>query len=188
MISYKTTTLCVLLISLVSSSVISPRATCEECQEAVEKLVTRLTSEESLVEQTDLLKTAVCEVMEDTAACNELVDTYWVLMAGILYPTLMNPQDLCNNAGACDITRDWTCEDCVGGLEFAAGYFESEESVQAGIELLSGDSFCGAPGATEDCAEQMAEWLPIAIPVLAAALRDQEVQLCQEEVGVCLAN
>ena len=185
MLSYKTVIVCGLLISLVSSTDISPKATCEECQEAFGNLVTRLLSEDSLVEQMDLLKTGVCSVLEDPVACNELVDTWWVLMAGVLYPNLMNPQDLCNNAGVCDIAKDWTCEDCVGGIEFASGYFESEESIQAGIDLLSGDSFCGAPGATEDCAEQMAGWLPVAIPVLSAALREQEIQICQEEVGVC---
>eukprot|EP00091_Calanus_sinicus_P001104 TRINITY_DN11047_c0_g1_i6.p1 TRINITY_DN11047_c0_g1~~TRINITY_DN11047_c0_g1_i6.p1 ORF type:complete len:110 (-),score=32.77 TRINITY_DN11047_c0_g1_i6:202-531(-) len=109
-------------------------------------------------------------------------------MAAVLYPNLMDPQDLCSEAAVCDIAKDWTCEDCVGGIEFAAGYFESEASIQDGIDLLSGESFCGAPGATEDCAEQMANWLPIAIPILSAALRDQEIELCQEEVGVCMAS
>merc|ERR1719341_2599719 len=157
MLSHKTTTLCVLLISLVASADISPKVvTCEECQEAYGNLVTRLLTEDSLVEQMDLLKTSGCSVLEDPVACNELVDTWWTLMAGVLYPNLMNPQELCNSAGVCDIARDWTCEDCVGGIEFASGYF-----------------------ATEDCAEQMASWIPIAIPVLSAALRDQEIQLCQ---------
>merc|ERR1719341_1754443 len=142
MLSHKTTTLCVLLISLVASADISPKVvTCEECQEAYGNLVTRLLTEDSLVEQMDLLKTSGCSVLEDPVACNELVDTWWTLMAGVLYPNLMNPQELCNSAGVCDIARDWT---------------------------------------SEDCAEQMASWIPIAIPVLSAALRDQEIQLCQE--------
>merc|ERR1712123_509375 len=167
---YKTVAIFVLFTSVVSSTQISPKATCEECKEAFGKLVTRLLTEASLAEQMDLLKTAG-----------------WGVMASILYPTLMNPEALCNMDGVCESEdlKEWTCEDCVGGVELATGYFESEESVQIAVDLLAGDSFCGAPGATEDCAEQMAVWLPVAIPILSAALRDQEVQICQEEVGVC---
>ena len=185
---YKTVTIFVLFTSVVSSTQISPKATCEECKEAFGKLVTRLLTEASLAEQMDLLKTAGCGVMEDPVACNELVDSWWGVMASILYPTLMNPEALCNMDGVCEseVLKDWTCEDCVGGVELASGYFESEESVQIAVDLLAGDSFCGAPGATEDCAEQMAVWLPVAIPILSAALREQEIQICQEEVGVCI--
>ena len=128
-----------------------------------------------------------CSSVPSPEDCNDLVDTWWVVMASILYPSLIVPQDLCTMAGSCvQVAKDWTCEDCLGGVVLAAGYFESEESIQMGIDLLSGDVFCGAPEATEDCAEQMAAWLPVAIPILAGAFRAQEVEICQEEVGVCM--
>ena len=182
MMYYTSTLLSLFLFSLVSSS-----PTCEECQEAYRKLVTRLLTEESLQEQMDILKSGGCAVLEDPEACNSLVETWWGTMAAILYPNLMDPLNLCTLSMACmeEVARDWTCEDCVGGLEFASGYFESEEIIEAAIEILSGDSFCGAPGATEDCPEQMAAWLPVAIPILSAAIRTQEMELCHDEVGVC---
>merc|ERR1719474_2349771 len=128
--------------------------------------------------------TPTCE--ECTMAFSNLVDTWWPVMASILYPSLIVPQDLCAMAGSCteDNLKDWTCEDCLGGVVMAAGYFESEESIQMAIDLLAGDAFCGTPDATPDCAEQMEVWLPVAIPILAGTLRAQEVEICQEEVGV----
>eukprot|EP00092_Neocalanus_flemingeri_P007530 GFUD01008128.1.p1 GENE.GFUD01008128.1~~GFUD01008128.1.p1 ORF type:complete len:209 (-),score=58.78 GFUD01008128.1:88-651(-) len=187
MLSYTTTTLCLVLISAVSSISVSPRATCEECQMAYGKLVTRLLSEDSLAEQMTILKSAGCTVTADPEACITLVDTWWGVMASILYPSLMVPKDLCMGNGACEarIVREWTCDECLGGVEYAAGFFEMEESIQAAVELLSGDIFCGAPEATENCAEEMAAWMPVAIPILSAALRDQQVEICQEEVGTC---
>merc|ERR1712241_1018573 len=160
-----------ILLCILSSSLVLATPTCDECNQAFGNLVTRLTGEESLMEQMELLKTFG-----------------WGVMASILYPSLMVPQDLCTMAGSCTeySIKDWTCEDCIGGVVMAAGYFETEESIQMGVDLLSGDAFCGAPGATENCAEQMAVWLPVAIPILANAFRAQEVEICQEEVGVCM--
>merc|ERR1712029_538436 len=153
-----------ILICVFFTSLVSATPTCDECTMAFSNLVTRLTGEQSLVEQMDLLKTLGCGVMESPEECNDLVDTWWPVMASILYPSLIVPQDLCAMAGSCteDNLKDWTCEDCLGGVVMAAGYFESEESIQ------------------------MAVWPPVAIPILAGTLRAQEVEICQEEVGVCI--
>ena len=161
--------------------------TCDECQDAFGKLTTRLLSEESLAEQMELLKSMSCATLPEPEACNDLVDSWWVVMASILYPNLLDPLDLCTMMMACSAStvRHWTCEDCTNGLTMAADWFESEEVIEQGIELLAGDNFCGQPGATEDCSEQMAVWLPIAMPILAGSVRDQKVELCQEEIGVC---
>merc|ERR1719516_465105 len=177
-----------ILISVLFISLSSAYPTCDECTLAFSNLVTRLTGEESLVEQMEILKSLGCGVMESPDECNDLVDTWWPVMASILYPSLIVPQDLCAMTGLCteDNLKDWTCEDCLGGVVMAAGYFESEESIQMAVDLLAGDAFCGAPDATEDCAEQMAVWLPVAIPILADAFRAQEIEICQEEVGVCM--
>merc|ERR1712106_1161332 len=107
MLSYTATTLCLLLISTVSAHV-SPRdITCEECTEAFGKLVARLLTEDSLAEQIDILKAAGCAVLEDPEACVTLVDTWWGVMASILYPNLMNPQNLCMMSGNCLVKSVW---------------------------------------------------------------------------------
>ena len=129
-------------------------------------------------------------------------------MASILYPSLIVPADFCIYLGNCQQrdwrlrSGDWTCVDCTIGLEFAAGHLADEQVVAAAISILQGDVFCGAEGATPDCADQvstelcctalhgtlqMAAWLPVALPVLAGALDAQKVEICQEEIGVCLA-
>ena len=135
----------------------------------------------------DLLKAVGCPAQADPEACNALVDTWWAIMASILYPTFMDPLTLCQFGEICDmrIVKEWTCEECIGGVEFAAGVFEDVSTIQAAVTLLSGDIFCGAPEATADCAEEIAGWIPVAIPILSAALRDQEIEICQEEVGIC---
>ena len=179
----KTILICVLFISLSSAT-----PTCDECTLAFSNLVARLTGEESLVEQMEILKSLGCGVMDSPDECNDLVDSWWPVMASILYPSLIVPQDLCAMAGSCTANndKDWTCEDCLGGVVMASEYFESEESIQMAVDLLAGDAFCGAPDATPDCPEQMAVWLPVAIPILAGTLRAQEVEICQDEVGVCM--
>merc|ERR1719184_346893 len=99
--------LCVLSLPLASAS-----PTCEECNEAFSNLVTRLLSEKSLVEQMEILKSIGCSSLPSPEDCNDLVDTWWVVMASILYPSLIVPQDLCTMAGSCvQVAKDWTWEE-----------------------------------------------------------------------------
>ena len=108
-----------------------------------------------------LSQAEACATQADPAACNDLVDTWWTVMASILYPSLIVPADFCVYLGNCQMrdwrprTGDWTCEDCTNGLEFAAGYLADEQVVAAAISILQGDVFCGAAGATPDCADQV---------------------------------
>merc|ERR1712083_272735 len=86
--------------------------TCDECQDAFGKLTTRLLSEESLAEQIELLKSMSCATLPEPEPCNDLVDSWWAVMASILYPSLLDPLDLCTMMMACSAStvRDWTCK------------------------------------------------------------------------------
>ena len=61
----------------------------------------------------------------------------------------------------------------------------SEETVTEAVAYLQGDCFCGQDGHTEDCPTLVETVLPMAMPVLGAALMEQSTELCQEVVGVC---
>merc|ERR1740131_205301 len=154
-----------LLLACLTLPAVLAFPTCEECTEAFTKLVTRMLSEKSLAEQVEILKAEACATQADPAACNDLVDTWWTIMASILYPSLIVPADFCVYLGNCQQrdwrlrSGDWTCQDCTNGLEFAAGYLADEQ----------------AEAAAPDCADQMASWLPVALPVLAGALDAQKV-------------
>merc|ERR1712244_79969 len=54
-----------------------------------------------------------------------------------------------------------------------------------GVTHLQGDCFCGAEGHTEDCPALVQAVVPLAMPVLAAALTEKTVEHCQEIAGVC---
>merc|ERR1711868_216085 len=80
---------------------------------------------------------------------------------------------------------DWTCEECTDILARAADYMSSEETVTEAVAYLQGDCFCGQDGHTEECPTLVETVLPMAMPVLGAALMEQSTELCQEVVGVC---
>ena len=51
--------------------------------------------------------------------------------------------------------------------------------------MPAGDCFCGTEGHTDDCPSLVEAVVPLAMPVLAAALSEKAVEHCQEIVGVC---
>ena len=79
---------------------------------------------------------------------------------------------------------DWTCEECTDILARTADYMAQEETIAEGVAYLQGDCFCGQDGHTEDCGTLVSTVLPMAMPVLGAALMEQSTELCQEVVGV----
>merc|ERR1739842_191034 len=63
-----------------------------------------------------------------------------------------------------------------------ADYMAQEETIAEGVAYLQGDCFCGQDGHTEDCGTLVSTVLPMAMPVLGAALMEQSTELCQEVV------
>ena len=116
---------------------------------------------------------------------------YFADMASCIYNHFILEQDVCGLLGLCyknnvkTLTGDWTCDECTDILARTGDYMSREETIAEGVTYLQGECFCGQPGHTEDCADLVATVLPMAMPVLASALNDQSVELCQEVVGVC---
>ena len=136
------------------------------------------------------MKAIVCPQMEDVDACMAAIDGYFGDMASCIYNHFVLEGDVCSRLGLCKkasifTPRDWTCDECTDLLTQAAGLMQDEATVAEGVEYLQGECFCGADGHSADCADMVAGIVPLSMPVLAGILVDQEVELCQEVVGVC---
>merc|ERR1712066_1197608 len=129
--------------------------TCDECQAAAQDFVSHLLTEESIAEQVQLMKDNVCPQL-GIDGCEGILDMWYADMATCIFNHFIIEGDACSLAGLCYV-RDWTCEEC----------------------------FCGAEGHTEGCPSLVEAVVPLAMPVLAAALTEKTVEHCQEIVGVC---
>merc|ERR1719232_231807 len=175
-------------LGAVSGSAASRAVTCDECQAASADLVDRLLGEESLAEQIAILKLVVCPQLPAEVDCEGVLDMWFADMASCIYNHFILEQDVCALLGLCSqrgLVRDWTCEECTDILARTADYMSREETIAEGVTYLQGECFCGQDGHTDDCPNLVQTVLPLALPVLAAALNEQAAELCQEVVGVC---
>merc|ERR1712223_1960295 len=88
---------------------------CEECNAAAAGLLARLTSPESIAEQTGILIPQVCPQAADAAACEAGLSQWWGDMANCLFPAFIGAGDACEQLGLCKVKSglgDWTCDDC----------------------------------------------------------------------------
>merc|ERR1712174_35270 len=75
---------------------------CEECNAAAAGLLARLTSPESIAEQTGILISQVCPQAADAAAC-EAGLSQWGDMANCLFPAFIGAGDACEQLGLCKV-------------------------------------------------------------------------------------
>merc|ERR1711971_578913 len=181
----------VFLLVLVAAVGVSQAAvTCDECQAAAQDFVGHLLSEESLAEQTQILKDNVCPQL-GMDGCEGILDMWYADMASFIFNHFILESDACSLAGLCykksamAKMRDWTCEECTMLMSGLADFMVQEETIAEGVAHLQGDCFCGAEGHTEDCPALVEAVVPLAMPVLAAALSEKAVEHCQEIAGVC---
>merc|ERR1712117_893677 len=161
---------------------------CDECNQAAQGLLARLTSAESIAEQTGILISQVCPQAADAAACEAAFSAYWGDMAGCLYPAFIGAGDACQRLGLCKVKSvlgDWTCDDCTAIMTRVADFMQQPETIQQGVGILTGECFCGAEGHTDDCAGLVATLAEPAMQVLSAVLMETTPELCQDIVGVC---
>merc|ERR1712047_93788 len=154
----------------IASAAFAP--SCEECNQAAAGLLTRLTSAESIAEQTGILISQVCPQAAEPVACEAAFVQWWGDMANCLYPAFIG-------AG------DWTCDDCTAIMTRVADFMQQPETIQQGVGILTGECFCGAEGHTDECAGLVATLAEPAMQVLSAVLMETTPELCQDIVGVC---
>merc|ERR1712158_261273 len=161
---------------------------CEECNVAAAGLLARLTSAESIEEQTGILISQVCPQAADAAACEAGLSMWWADMANCLYPAFIGGGDPCGQLGLCKVKSvlgDWTCDDCTDIMTRVAAFMVKPETIEQGLAVLNGECFCGAEGHTAECPDLVASLAEPAMQVLSAVLMETTPELCQDIVGVC---
>merc|ERR1712211_12501 len=144
---------------------------CEECNAARVALLARLTSPESIAEQTGIL-----------------ISQWWGDMANCLFPALIGVAHGCEHLGLCKVKSglgDWTCDDCTDIITRVAAFMVKPETIEQGLAVLNGECFCGAEGHTAECPDLVASLAEPAMQVLSAVLMETTPELCQDIVGVC---
>merc|ERR1739845_84570 len=149
--------------------------TCDECNAAAQGLLARLTSAESIEEQTGILISQVCPQAADAAACEAGLSMWWADMANCLYPAFIGGGDPCGQLGLCKVKSvlgDWTCDDCTDIMTRVAEFMKKDETIAQGISILQGECFCGAEGHTADCPALVESLAAPVMQVLSAVLME----------------
>merc|ERR1712241_1275393 len=161
---------------------------CDECNAAAQGLLARLTSAESIAEQTGILISQVCPQAADQTMCEEGLAMWWGDMAKCLYPAFIGASDACQRLGLCKVKSllgDWTCDDCTAIMTRVSDFMVEPDTIAQGTGILQGECFCGAAGHTPECPDLVAGLAAPAMQVLSAVLMELTPELCQDILGVC---
>jgi hypothetical protein len=104
----------------------------------------RLSSEASLAIQTAALIEAICPETDDPARCEALMTEFWPVIGTTMYPVFIEGQSLCGALGVCFVhhrksnkmVREWTCDECVKGINDIGGIITTEETITAVMDFL----------------------------------------------------
>ena len=154
----------------------------------IDGLVERITGEESLAEQAAILTGALCPAVQDPAGCEEGLPVQWPVIGGILFPEFLQPEEICSDNDLCSLFKEYTCEDCEAAVAYITGLMQDADQVAAAVDFLSGPAYCEAEGLPADpasCKDVIAQLIPAAMEVLAAAFTETQTEICQEVGGVC---
>merc|ERR1711892_175330 len=75
------------LLSCIALAAAEP--TCDECKGSVERLIERITGEESLAEQAAILTGALCPAAPSPADCEAALPVQWPLIGAVLFSELV---------------------------------------------------------------------------------------------------
>jgi hypothetical protein len=106
------------------------------------KMEVRLSSDASLEIQTGALIEAICPQTDDPARCESLMTEFWPKIGLAMYPVFIEGESLCGagGLGVCtkrrNLVREWTCEECVKGVNDIGGIITTEETIAAVIAFL----------------------------------------------------
>merc|ERR1712080_673610 len=77
--------------------------TCDECKAAVDGLVTRLTSDASIDEQTTILISMLCPAVPDPQQCEDGLTVAWPEIGRAVYPKFLESTSVCTQLGSCTL-------------------------------------------------------------------------------------
>merc|ERR1711971_1462099 len=130
------------LVAIMALTTTSATPTCEECVFAMDALVTRLTGEDSIAEQTSVMADTICPQAENPEDCVTRLTAAWPEIAGLIYPRYLDGNTVCGALGSCTL-REWTCEECTDGLVQIATIFNEQTYIDDIIAFLQGEAYCG---------------------------------------------
>merc|ERR1712045_98510 len=117
------------LIILAVVAAASAAPSCDDCKQAVAGFKDRLLTPESLAEQQAILTLAACPQAPDPAQCEQWVATYWAGIAKVLFTWLTDVKDPCGSLGLGLCKKGFTCDECLGALDFLGGVMVDESYV-----------------------------------------------------------
>merc|ERR1712241_119691 len=168
-------------------SAISADITCDDCLVFAGNMGTYLQSDASLMEQTAILKAALCPAEPDPADCEAKMDQYWSQIGLAMYPVFLEANAVCGELGVCKKTVVSTppCDGCVGSVVLVSEVIKSDAKIADIVAFLQSE-WCPSTG-VDTCAATIADFMPKAMPVLAGVLVEKANEYCctLSPSGVC---
>ena len=131
----------------------SAQVDCDQCTGAMNALVGALTDPTVIESQIAVLTAQVCPSLPEPVGCEKALKLYWSDIAMAMYPEFLNGAKVCGDLGLCSMLREWTCEECTGGLEVVAGVFKDPATIDAVVAFLNGEAYCGKTADAATCSK-----------------------------------
>jgi len=180
----------------VIEEVILPKAEepeeCEGCREGAGIIFSHLNggSLDSIIQ---LFDREICQKEEHPGACIEGVNTWWPVIAKIIYNDAA-ARKVCTalSQGACEAKKAWDCDACVGFVGAVAHVYGSDEGVNAITLALEGEAFCKSEEmaldeeTTRKCIREIKHFMPLALHVVGHAMHEYSHHICRDWFhGIC---
>merc|ERR1712215_108529 len=147
-----------LLFSLVLAGCMAApnlRMTCNECVEEMHHLGRHMHEGAPFI--AEYLKDNFCPTVQDVEECEEHLVRYYVHQLGAIVQHFFvdGALHVCQTAGTCDVVREYTCEECVEGLQWVEAYMEDPIMI-AEFTLYLEQNMCMDDGCKQEVAKYFA--------------------------------
>merc|ERR1712226_35529 len=183
--------LCIAGVAFAAPKTAEPEE-CEGCCEGAGIIFSHLNGG-SLDSIISLFDHEVCRHEHHPGACVELVNTWWPVIAKIIYNDAA-ARKVCTalSQGECEAQKAWDCDACVGFVGAVAHVYGSDEGVNAITLALEGESFCKSEEMALDeeamhkCIREVKHFMPKALNVVGHAMHEQSHHICRDWFhGIC---
>lgn len=184
-----------LLLTLGLSSTSANDDECLSCTIWIKDLLSHETTVQNLEQQESRFLAEVCPKFADEAGCVTGVLQWWPVIAPIFMVDSLFTHETCTTIGCSGFIdgghisspKRWDCSSCENEVQNVRTAFQEPALADFAVNLLQGQSFCSTMvGGQEDaCKYWVAEFLPLALPVLGNQIEDDFFEICAVVYGVC---
>merc|ERR1711990_416498 len=139
-----------LLLPLIAAASAAPEArfSCEECVREMHGLAAMVKM--GAIPIHDYIRDNYCPSLDSTAAqhfCEDSLSRYYVgmLFAVVGHYFVDGAIHVCQTGGACDAAKEYTCDECIQGLEWVEAYIEDPIMIAEYVVYLE-QNFCLSGG------------------------------------------